>query len=211
MPVDLRDLLEGVAVNDPDDIGEAGALDVGRGFLGADGIEFNGHQPAAGLAQAHADPDRRVAAGRADFEHLPGVGRADQDAQEPAILLGNGQLPLVGGPDARQQFGNRRIDRSRAGVDGWARWTDRRGRTTAAAMPRNGNSSEQHPSILGLAAPCYSFAFIQDSGGIVSPILTRPVREQLEHDRVIRLLQAATSERPKSSSTRATSRTSRSR
>ena len=32
--------------------------------------------------------------------------------------------------------------------------------------------------------------FIQDSGGIVSPILTRPVREQLEHDRVIRELQA---------------------
>ena len=29
-----------------------------------------------------------------------------------------------------------------------------------------------------------------DSGGIVSPILTRPVREQLEHDRVIRQLQA---------------------
>lgn len=28
-----------------------------------------------------------------------------------------------------------------------------------------------------------------DSGGIVSPILTRPVREQLEHDRVIRQLQ----------------------
>jgi hypothetical protein len=28
------------------------------------------------------------------------------------------------------------------------------------------------------------------SGGIVSPILTRPVREQLEHDRVIRQLQA---------------------
>lgn len=31
--------------------------------------------------------------------------------------------------------------------------------------------------------PCYSFDF-------VSPILVRPVREQLEHDRVIRLLQA---------------------
>ena len=29
-----------------------------------------------------------------------------------------------------------------------------------------------------------------NSGGIVSPILTRPVREQLEHDRVIRQLQA---------------------
>ena len=32
--------------------------------------------------------------------------------------------------------------------------------------------------------------FHSDSGGIVSPILTRPVREQLEHDRVIRQLQA---------------------
>jgi len=34
---------------------------------------------------------------------------------------------------------------------------------------------------------CYDCGF---SGGILSPILVRPVREQLEHDRVIRLLQA---------------------
>src|SRR3954463_10469348 len=34
---------------------------------------------------------------------------------------------------------------------------------------------------------CYHYGF---AGGRVSPILVRPVREQLEHDRVIRLLQA---------------------
>lgn len=33
----------------------------------------------------------------------------------------------------------------------------------------------------------YDYGF---SGGVLSPILVRPVREQLEHDRVIRLLQA---------------------
>jgi hypothetical protein len=42
----------------------------------------------------------------------------------------------------------------------------------------------------GSGLACYSFAVYSDSGGIVSPILTRPVREQLEHDRVIRELQA---------------------
>lgn len=34
---------------------------------------------------------------------------------------------------------------------------------------------------------CYHSGF---AGGVLSPILVRPVREQLEHDRVIRLLQA---------------------
>src|SRR5499427_1371820 len=34
---------------------------------------------------------------------------------------------------------------------------------------------------------CYHSGF---PGGILSPILVRPVREQLEHDRIIRLLQA---------------------
>lgn len=34
---------------------------------------------------------------------------------------------------------------------------------------------------------CYHYGF---PGGFLSPILVRPVREQLEHDRVIRLLQA---------------------
>jgi hypothetical protein len=42
--------------------------------------------------------------------------------------------------------------------------------------------------------PCYTFGFDLDTPVIwrrlVSPILVRPVREQLEHDRVIRLLQA---------------------
>jgi hypothetical protein len=41
---------------------------------------------------------------------------------------------------------------------------------------------------------CYTFGFDPDTsviwGRSVSPILVRPVREQLEHDRVIRLLQA---------------------
>src|SRR3954462_11099669 len=34
---------------------------------------------------------------------------------------------------------------------------------------------------------CYHSGF---AGGVLSPILVRPVREQLEHDRIIRLLQA---------------------
>jgi hypothetical protein len=36
---------------------------------------------------------------------------------------------------------------------------------------------------------CYIIEFVFDPGGPVSPILTRPVREQFEHDRVIRLLE----------------------
>jgi hypothetical protein len=41
--------------------------------------------------------------------------------------------------------------------------------------------------VFARAKPLFSFC---DPGGTVSPILVRPVREQLEHDRVIRLLQA---------------------
>ena len=50
-------------------------------------VELDRHQLASGLPQAHADPDRAVAAGGADLENAFGVGRADQDAQEAAVLL----------------------------------------------------------------------------------------------------------------------------
>ncbi len=47
------------------------------------------------------------------------------------------------------------------------------------------------PNEFGVKLPrsdvCYHYGF---PGGFLSPILVRPVREQLEHDRVIRLLQA---------------------
>jgi hypothetical protein len=47
------------------------------------------------------------------------------------------------------------------------------------------------PKEFGVKVPsfalCYDYGF---PGGFLSPILVRPVREQLEHDRVIRLLQA---------------------
>ncbi len=111
---------EGIAGDHADDVGEAGALDVGRRFFGADRVVFDGDQPAAGLAQAHADPDAGVAAGRADFEHRLGVGRADQDAQEPAILFGDGQLALVGGPDGVEELLQRRTRLNDRG--GWCFW-----------------------------------------------------------------------------------------
>ena len=61
-------------------------------------------------AESQADPDGAVAAGRAYFEHAPGVGRADQHAQESAVLFGDRQLALVGGPDACQKLGDTRIN-----------------------------------------------------------------------------------------------------
>lgn len=59
---------------------------------------------------------------------------------------------------------------------------------------QKGNSTKKHPSILAGSpgAACYSAVTFTTNPEtpLVSPILTRPVREQLEHDRVIRLLQA---------------------
>ena len=49
-----------------------------------------------------------VAAGRADFEDAPGLGRRDEGAQEPAILLRHRELSLVRSPNRTQQLLDRR-------------------------------------------------------------------------------------------------------
>jgi hypothetical protein len=115
--------------------------------LGANGIEFNGGELASGLAEAHADPDGGVTAGRPDFKDLPGVGRADEHAQEPAILFGHGQLPLVGRPDARQEPGDRGLHRGRRGGLG-GEGTDCEGQK-GGGNARTSSFSQRHPSILG--------------------------------------------------------------
>ena len=106
----LRDLLERVTRDHLDDVAEARALDVGRGLLGAHGVVLDGDELATGFAQRHADPDGAVAAGGTDFQHLPGADGANQNPQEAAVLFRDGQLALVGGPDAGQQRRHRRVD-----------------------------------------------------------------------------------------------------
>ena len=106
---DLRDLLEGVAGNDRHDIGQAGAANVLGGAAGARRIEFDGRQPAAGLPEPKPDPDRAVAVGRADLERpLSRRSRYDHHPQKAAVLLGHGQLILVGGFDLLQHLERRR-------------------------------------------------------------------------------------------------------
>ena len=62
------DVRERVAGQHRDDVGEAGALDVGGEFLRAHRVVLDGGEPAAGVAQAQADPDRAVAARAADLQ-----------------------------------------------------------------------------------------------------------------------------------------------
>ena len=88
-----RDLRERVARHDADDVGQARALDVRCQLLGAprDRTSIR-DEPAAGLAQPHADPDRAVAAGPADFERVlraslsrpSGAGTARPPRRPPA-------------------------------------------------------------------------------------------------------------------------------
>ena len=62
-------------------------------------VVLDGDQPPARFAQPHADPDRAVAAGRADFQRLlRAVGR-DQQAKEAAVFCGNRQLARIRLPD----------------------------------------------------------------------------------------------------------------
>ena len=78
-------------------------------------------------------------------------------------------------------------DRPGGGFGGWPK-------EAPDATARRAKTAEKTSSILAgtPGAACYSAVFYLDANPevLVSPILTRPVREQLEHDRVIRLLQA---------------------
>ncbi len=80
-----------------------GLGDVGLRLLGTLRVVFDGDQPAAGLAQAQADPDGAVAAGRADLERPLAAAGRHQQAQETAVFFGYRQLAPVGLPDVREQ------------------------------------------------------------------------------------------------------------
>jgi hypothetical protein len=72
--------------------------DVVGGDCGALRIEFDRGQTPAGFAQPETDPDGAVAVGAADFERALGAARHDHEAQEPAVLLRDGELLAVDGP-----------------------------------------------------------------------------------------------------------------
>ena len=63
---------------------------------------------AAGVAQAHADPDRAVALRGADLEGALASGRGDEHAQELAVLGGDRELAGVAALDLVEDRGDRR-------------------------------------------------------------------------------------------------------
>ena len=71
--------------------------------LGPLRVVLDGRQPAARFAQPQPNPDGAVSARGANLERPLAPLDATMQAQESAILLGNGQLALVGPPDLLQK------------------------------------------------------------------------------------------------------------
>src|SRR5438876_1679350 len=126
-PVQLRDLRERVTMNHAHDIGESRLLDVCRRFLRSLRVVLDRDDVAVRLPGTEAQPDSAVAAGRTDLENRFRIAHPDQDPHEASVLLGDRELPLVGGLDLLENRFDLRRERAR-------RW----------ALLRGGCDDEEH-------------------------------------------------------------------
>src|SRR6266576_5845660 len=80
--VDRRHRLLRVALDEVGPVLEPGLLDVLPPRIDLAGVALDGEDPSAEVADARGEPDRRVAAGAADLQHLAVGLRCDEGEQE---------------------------------------------------------------------------------------------------------------------------------